>query len=215
MTAKLRIFLSCAAMILSAITPSFAANYISVNTSGEELAASIAYLGTQIIGSNKHAFQVKLTKDERTYETSMGKVVSQYTLNRVWAKDNTIVCGVAKKNKKFEVEHIITSEPKFFFAGGLHVGDNLSVFTEFIGVPITEAAEICEGKDAGWGLNVSNSGGTVTWDSAANNANSLVIYFNSRNIITQIEYFSNSTYLPVSDSAQDFIISKIKELKVF
>ena len=215
MSGKITAVLTCAVIILAGASASLAATYEAVFARGEELADSVSYLGEQIIGSNKHSLQVKLTRDEKTYDIDGKKVVSPYVLNRVWAKDSTIVCGVAKKNKKFEVEHLITSDPKFFFAGGLHVGDTLTAFTEFIGVPITEAAEICEDEEAGWGLDVTSAGGTVTWDSSAENANSLVIYFNSRNVITQIEYFSNKTYLPVSGSVQDFIVSKIREMKIF
>ena len=212
---KLTAFLSCLIIILSTASLSLAADYRTVNAKGKELADSVAFLGRKIIMSNKHSLQVSLTRDDRTYEHRGRKTVSPYTLNRVWAKDGTIVCGCAKKDKKFDVEHLITNDPKMFFAGGIHVGDGLEVFQEFIGVHITEAAEICDEEDSGWGIELSNTGGTVTWDSAPENADSLVIYFNKQNVITQIEYFSNKTYLPVSNNAQEFVISKIKELGIF
>lgn len=210
--AKIFIF---ALLVMAVSSESFAASFKAVNERGIELADSISFLGSQIITNNKHSLQAKLTKAERTYDTDKGSAVSPYTLNRVWAKDGTIVCGCAKKNKKFEVEHIITNDPKMFFVGGLHVGDSLSALEEFIGATIVEAAEAGEFEEAGWDVDASSSGGVITWDSAPENADSIVIYFDSKKVITQIEYFTNKTYLPVAESVQLFISDKIRELKIF
>ncbi|MBQ3457709.1 MAG: hypothetical protein IJM47_09890 [Synergistaceae bacterium] len=194
---------------------SFGETYNSVKDKGAELADTISYLASQIITNNKHVLQVKLTKNERTHDVGGKSVVSPYTLNRIWAKDSTVVCGCAKKDKKFEVEHMVTNDNKFFFAGGIHVGDDLGVFTEFLGVPLTEAAELCEGRGAGWEINHTSKGGTVTWNSASEAADSFVLYYNEKGVITQIEYFTNKSYMPVSDNALDFFESKLRELRIF
>lgn len=215
MRGKLVKIFACMALIMAVSSEAFAVSFKAVNERGAELADSISFLASQIIANNKHSLQVKLTKAERTYDTDKGSTVSPYTLNRVWAKDSTIVCGCAKKNKKFDVEHIITNDPKIFFVSGIHVGDTLSALEEFLGATIIEAAEAGEFEDSGWDVNASSSGGIVTWDSASENADSIVIYFDNRKVITQIEYFTNKTYLPVSDSVQMFISDKLKELKIF
>ena len=214
MSKLVKIFV-CMALIMAVSSESYAASFKAVNDRGIELADSISFLGSQIIANNKHSLQAKLTKSERTYDTDKGSAVSPYTLNRVWAKDGTIVCGCAKKNKKFEVEHIITNDPKMFFVSGLHVGDTLSALEEFIGATIIEAAEAGEFEEVGWDVDASSSGGVVKWDSAPENADSIVIYFDNKKVITQIEYFTNKTYLPIADSVQMFISDKLKELKIF
>ena len=212
---KYRKLLALAVIILSVTSEASAASYKSVNDRGAELADSISFLGSQIIANNKHSLQVKLSKAERTYETGSGREVSPYLLNRVWAKDSTVVSGCAKKNKKFEVEHLITNDPKIFFAGGLHTGDSLEALEEFLGATIEEAVDVGEFEDAGWDLYTKPNGGTVTWDSAPENADSIVIYFDSQKKITQIEFFTNKSYMPVSENAQTFIIDKLRELKIF
>ena len=202
-------------MIMAVSSGAFAASFREVNDVGIELADSISFLGSQIIANNKPALQVKLSKAERMYDEDGGSKVSPYLLNRVWAKDKTVVCGVAKKNKKFEVEHLITSDPGIFFTGGLHVGDTLKALEDIIGATIVEAAEAGEFEDAGWDVDATSSGGTVTWDSAPENADSIVIYFDQNRTITQIEFFSNKSYMPVSENTQAFIIDKARELKIF
>ena len=197
----------CAVLVMAVSSESSAASFETVNDKGIELAESISFAGSKIIANNKHSLQVKLSKAERRYDTDSGKkAVSPYVLNRVWVTDGTIVCGCARKKKKFEVEHLITNDPKMFFVSGLHVGDSLSALEEFIGATIIEAAEAGD---------ASQFGGTVTWDSAPENADSVVIYFNQNRLITQIEFFSNETYLPVAESVQLFISDKLKELKIF
>ena len=206
----------CAVLVMAVSSESSAASFETVNDKGIELAESISFAGSKIIANNKHSLQVKLSKAERRYDTDSGKkAVSPYVLNRVWVTDGTIVCGCARKKKKFEVEHLITNDPKMFFVSGLHVGDSLSALEEFIGATIIEAAEAGKYEGAGWNVDASQFGGTVTWDSAPENADSVVIYFNQNRLITQIEFFSNETYLPVAESVQLFISDKLKELKIF
>ncbi len=107
------------------------------------IADSVEKLAKQIAQYNKPVFEVKLTKKERQYYDMdvMGDYVpytSSIIWNKVCAKDKTVVLGIAGKDKKFYPLYFKTADPKFSFAGGIHVGSSVQDLERFLGYKVTK-----------------------------------------------------------------------------
>ena len=94
----------------------------------EIIARDLEKLGNNIATYNKPVFEARLTRKEREYadEWDEGSVrLSPIVWNRVYAKDKTVVVGLARKNKQFFVASLKTRDPAFVFSGGIHDMDLL------------------------------------------------------------------------------------------
>ena len=105
----------------------------------EIIARDLERLGNNIAMYNKPVFEVKLTRKEREYadEWDEGRVrLSPIVWNRVYAKDKTVVVGLARKDKQFFVASLKTCDPAFIFSGGIHVGSSIKDLERFFGTSI-------------------------------------------------------------------------------
>jgi len=158
------------------------------------IGASLVKLGQQIIANNKYIFETQLTKNDRTWYGwgDDGPNVSSIIWNRVWAKDQTIVVGEAKKDKKFQLRVIATRDPKMVFASGLHVGSSVKALEQFFG-PLSVFEEV----DGIGGREVGNTGAAIE-------------IYHENGKITELRW--NNSYEPYAKKADDFVKKVAKQM---
>ena len=134
-------FLVCclvALFISMCFSQGFAANKAETfDKKMNNLTREIYKLAEDILAFNKPAFETKLTKSEQAYGILW---------SRVCAKDQTLVWGYARKDKKFIPVYIATSDPKFVFSNVIRAGADVKVLERFFGDSVNKLGHI-EGKN--------------------------------------------------------------------
>ena len=160
----------------------------------DTIGASLVKLGQQIIANNRYVFETKLTKKDRTWYGwgDGGPNVSNIIWNRVWAKNQTIVVGEAKRDKKFRLRVIATRDPNMVFANGLHVGSRIQVLEQFFGSlrAFQEIDGIC-------GREVGNTGAAIE-------------IYHENGKITELRW--NNSYEPYAKEADTFVRKTAKTM---
>ena len=123
---------------------------------GGRIQVDLQELGNNILNYNKPAFEVKLTKKERTVpeddyddpsDPNTKMILSPVMYSRVCVKGRTIVVGSAGKDKKFTADFIITGDPGFPSKSkeatdnpnltnydGIYVGARVGIIEKFVGI---------------------------------------------------------------------------------
>lgn len=126
-------------------------------------------LGNNILNYNKPAFEVKLTKKERTVpenyyddpsDPNTKMILSPVMYGRVCVKGRTIVMGTAGKDKKFTADFIITGDPGFPSKSkeatdnpnltnydGIYVGARVGIIEKFVGISAQTITKIQQDED--------------------------------------------------------------------
>lgn len=131
---------------------------------GGRIQVDLQELGNNILKYNKPAFEVKLTKKERTVpendyddpsDPNTKMILSPVMYGRVCVKGRTIVVGSAEKDKKFTADFIITGDPGFPSKSkeatenpnltnydGIYVGARVGIIEKFVGIPAQTITKI-------------------------------------------------------------------------
>ncbi len=131
---------------------------------GSRIESDLQELGNNILNYNKPAFEVKLTKKERTVpeeyyddpsDPSTKMMLSPVMYSRVCVKGRTIVLGSAGKDKKFTADFIVTGDPGFPSKSkeatdgpnltnydGIYVGASVGIIEKFVGISAQTITEI-------------------------------------------------------------------------
>ena len=132
---------------------------------GGRIEDDLKELGNNILKYNKPAFEVKLTKEERTvpeddYDPNTKMILSPVMYSRVCVKGRTIVLGSAGKDKNFTADFILTGEPGFPSKSkeatdnpnltnydGIYVGARVGIIEKFVGISAQTITKIQQQED--------------------------------------------------------------------
>lgn len=129
------------------VSPCFALSTEAFERKLNTLTREVYKLAEDILAFNKPAFETQLTKKEQS---------SGILWNRVCAKDQTLVWGYARKDKKFIPIYFVTNDPKFTFSGGIRAGADVKVLERFFGDSIKSIGQV-EGKTIRIGPNMEET----------------------------------------------------------
>lgn len=185
----------------------------------DKLIDSIKSLANRIIAHNKHVFEQKLTGRELDYQEWDSNVTKHFrsAWDRVWAKNQTIVAATATDNKRnFELDHFITSDPNYIFAGGIHVGSRLSELERYLRTRlINRPSNYTDNHLSATGIFLERGCIHMNYYEFTGYDDDLYI-MHSNGRITQIGYFTGGTYLLRTISSRsrtaNFIRSQMRKM---
>ena len=178
----------------------------------EAFAESLSDLAQKIITHNKLVFETKFTRQERSdalegpdmpdprslHERGLANEI----LDRVWAKDKTLVMGAAERDKRFYAYYMETRDPDLVFLGGIRVGADIDVLEKAIGMPLRQQDEksIIVIKPGEISLNLETTFGNYIQ----------VRHKNKK--ITEIEWIFSDSSRPSSQKTVTFVNKKKAEM---
>ena len=155
---------------------------------------SLEKFANQIVANNQHTFETKLTYNETHY----GGMTLDLEYGRVWAKDKTIVIGFAGSDKRFTARTVMTADPKFKFANGLHVGMDMKALKKALKLSNKEFNYYMKMDNGNIG-DADDLGGAYRYEVICEKGKAAIIY-------------SNFGALPASRTIINVVRQKRKEL---
>ncbi len=170
----------------------------------EDLSKEAFTLAAKIIASNKPAFEHKLTRQERTFDSDfLGKGTSPVRYERVWAKEKTIVTAWAVSDKHFLANSITTADPNFSFCG-IHTGSTVKDLENYFGAPVSTFNE------------VDTPG--IIWGSTQSEEGFMILINHKDDIITQISVstidWTGGFPVPISEKIHEFVADAMNKMNM-